>query len=83
MSKILNGAMAAGLALAIAMGGSVATADTAEAGKKYHSGSGNYWVKKYAGTNNFSSNTSCDWYYAKWEQTGNWKWYGRWQRCIH
>jgi hypothetical protein len=80
MTKLFSGLAFGGLAAALALGGSLAASTDAEA-KKYHSG--NYWVKKYAGIDNFSGPKGCSHHYAKWEATGNWKHYSRWQRCIH
>lgn len=83
MSKILNGAMAAGLATMIALGGSVAASGPADAGHKHRWHNGQFFVQKHAGISRFREEDSCGYYYWKWQHTGNWKWYGRWQRCIH
>ncbi len=75
MSKFLNAMAGLGIATTVGLAALAGTAGAADA----HSGH-----KKHLKVHlNFGTGSDCGWYWYKWEQTGKWKWYARYQRCIH
>lgn len=76
---------ALGLATMVGFTGLTAAVDTAEAGKKHRHGITIHLGDGYGHGHGYRPyyGSRCGWLYRKWQYTGNYKWFHRWEKCKY